>query len=294
MRLPFLRASKPAFEPTGPARGKAGSAAAGSVKDALGLPGDGPQQAARTGARKRLMGAAVLLAVGVIGFPMLFETQPRPLPVDLPFLLPEGSGRKLSPATSAATLPKPPPDAGVESGPVGPAAVAPAVAAVAAVSASASGASNRPVNSASAAGAASAAAAPTPAKPASTALAPARVAQAAVKASAPNPAVAEAASPVPAASRPAAALQSQPAAVEAAAGSGRFVVQVGAYNDAERLRAARQKLEKLGLKSYTQDVDTPSGKRTRVRVGPFPSRKEADAVAAKVKASGMQANILAL
>ncbi len=82
--------------------------------------------------------------------------------------------------------------------------------------------------------------------------------------------------------------------MEAAAGSGRFVVQVGAYNDAERLRAARQKLEKLGLKSYTQDVDTASGKRTRVRVGPFPTRKEADAVAAKVKASGMQADILAL
>ena len=72
------------------------------------------------------------------------------------------------------------------------------------------------------------------------------------------------------------------------------MVQVGAYNDPERLRAARQKLEKLGLKSYTQDVDTATGKRTRVRVGPFPTRKEADTVAAKVKASGMQANILAL
>lgn len=285
MRLPFFRASKPAIESTGSARSKAGSAAAGSVKDALGLHADGPQQAARTGARRRLMGAAVLLAVGVIGFPMLFETQPRPLPVDLPFLLPEGAGRKLSPATSAPALPKPPPDAGVESGPVGQAAVAPAVAAV---SASASGTSNRLPSPASAA------AAPTPAKPASAALAPARVAQAAVKASAANPGVAEAASPVPAASRPAAALKSQPAAVEAAAGSGRFVVQVGAYNDAERLRAARQKLEKLGLKSYTQDVDTASGKRTRVRVGPFPTRKEADAVAAKVKASGMQADILAL
>ena len=72
------------------------------------------------------------------------------------------------------------------------------------------------------------------------------------------------------------------------------MVQVGAYNDADRLRAARQKLEQLGLKSYTQDVETAGGKRTRVRVGPFPTRKEADAVAAKVKASGMQANILAL
>lgn len=72
------------------------------------------------------------------------------------------------------------------------------------------------------------------------------------------------------------------------------MVQVGAYNDAERLRAARQKVEKLGHKTYTQDVDSPTGKRTRVRVGPFASRQEADAVAAKVKASGLQANVLTL
>jgi len=72
------------------------------------------------------------------------------------------------------------------------------------------------------------------------------------------------------------------------------VVQVGAYNEPERLRAARQKVEKLGYKSYTQEIDSPTGKRTRVRVGPFASRQEAEAVAGKVKANGLQANILAL
>jgi len=78
------------------------------------------------------------------------------------------------------------------------------------------------------------------------------------------------------------------------AADGRFVVQVGAYNDVERMRAARQKLEKLGYKTYTQEVDTPSGKRTRVRVGPFSGRPEAEAVASRVKASGMQANVVTL
>jgi DedD protein len=288
MRLPFFRASKPAIESTGSVPGKAGSAASGSAKDALGLHADGPQQAARTGARRRLMGAAVLLAVGVIGFPILFETKPRPLPVDLPILLAEGVGRKSSPAASAQALPKPPPDAGVESGPVGQVAVVPLGGAVAASAAVTSG---RP---ASAPSPASLGAAPVPAKPASEALAPTRAAPPAVKASAAAPRVADAALPAAAASRPATAAKPQPPAVEAAAGNGRFVVQVGAYNDTDRLRAARQKLEQLGLKSYTQDVETASGKRTRVRVGPFPTRKEADAVAAKVKASGMQANILAL
>lgn len=94
--------------------------------------------------------------------------------------------------------------------------------------------------------------------------------------------------------RPASAAAPESAAVATAADTARFVVQVGAYNDVERMRAARQKLEKLGYKTYTQEIDTPTGKRTRVRVGPFAGRSEAEAVAAKVKASGMQANILAL
>jgi len=71
-------------------------------------------------------------------------------------------------------------------------------------------------------------------------------------------------------------------------------VQVGAYSDAATLREARQRVERLGLKTYTQVVDTAAGKRTRVRIGPYASRAEADAAAAKVKGAGMPANILAL
>ena len=48
----------------------------------------GPVQQARVRARRRLIGAVVLLAIGVVGFPMLFETQPRPLPGDIPIELP--------------------------------------------------------------------------------------------------------------------------------------------------------------------------------------------------------------
>ena len=39
-------------------------------------------------ARRRLIGAAVLLGLGVIGFPLLFETQPRPIAVDVPIEIP--------------------------------------------------------------------------------------------------------------------------------------------------------------------------------------------------------------
>ena len=50
-------------------------------------PADAVQQA-RTRARQRLIGAVVLLAIGIIGFPLVFETQPRPIPVDVPIEIP--------------------------------------------------------------------------------------------------------------------------------------------------------------------------------------------------------------
>ncbi len=45
-------------------------------------------QEARTKARQRLIGAVVLLLVGIIGFPLVFETQPRPIPVDVTIEIP--------------------------------------------------------------------------------------------------------------------------------------------------------------------------------------------------------------
>jgi DedD protein len=72
------------------------------------------------------------------------------------------------------------------------------------------------------------------------------------------------------------------------------VVQVGAYTDAATLRAARAKVEKLGLKTYTQVIEGDAGKRTRVRLGPYATRAEADAAAAKLKGAGLPANVLAL
>ena len=72
------------------------------------------------------------------------------------------------------------------------------------------------------------------------------------------------------------------------------MVQAGAYSEAAALREARQKVEKLGLKTYTQVIESDNGKRTRVRIGPFTTRQEAQAAADKVKAAGLQASILAL
>ena len=73
-----------------------------------------------------------------------------------------------------------------------------------------------------------------------------------------------------------------------------MVVQVGAYADATKLAEARHKLEALGLKTYTQVVEVDGAKRTRVRVGPFASRADADKAAARIKSAGLPVAILTL
>jgi DedD protein len=83
-------------------------------------------------------------------------------------------------------------------------------------------------------------------------------------------------------------------AASANAEDSRFIVQVGAFADAEKAREARTKVERAGLKTYTQVVDTKDGKRTRVRVGPFNNRAEADKAAARIKALELSASVLTL
>ncbi len=80
----------------------------------------------------------------------------------------------------------------------------------------------------------------------------------------------------------------------ATAADGRFIVQVGAYAEAAAAREARQKVEKLGLKTYTQVVETSSGKRIRVRVGPFASRGDADKAADRIKSTGLTSAVFTL
>ncbi len=66
----------------------------------------------RRRAKHRLIGAAILVLLGVIGFPLLFDTQPRPIAVDIPIEIPDKNKTKPlvipaapPPATKAATEP---------------------------------------------------------------------------------------------------------------------------------------------------------------------------------------------
>jgi DedD protein len=74
----------------------------------------------------------------------------------------------------------------------------------------------------------------------------------------------------------------------------RSVVQVGAYAEAAKAKEARNKLEQAGIKTYTQEVETKEGKRIRVRVGPFASKEEADKAAEKIRKLNLPTTVLKL
>lgn len=234
----------------------------------------------RKRAKHRLIGSAVLVLIGVVGFPLLFDTQPRPIPVDIPIEIPgKGTVKPLvAPAAPTATAPAPA------------ATATPAPAPADKVAAAASLAPKEEI---------------LPSKPAAAASAPAAVKPEAKPEAkpAPKPEPKPAAKPEPKpvanadAARASALLNGStpPAAKPAAAeAEGRLVVQVGAFADVAKAREARLKLEKAGLKTYTQVAETKDGKRIRVRVGPFATKAEAEKAAGKIKSLDLPAAILTL
>ncbi|MFN4118877.1 SPOR domain-containing protein [Acidovorax sp.] len=255
----------------------------------------------RRRARHRLIGAAVLVLVGVVGFPLLFDTQPRPVPVDIPIEIPDRNKvpALVVPTPAAAPEAQAPvaaPPASVALGEAAP-ATRPAVPARPGTQAAAGSGITDGEELVS--GARPAASRPAPAVAATPAV-PSAPARQETRAEA-KPAATPAPVPEPKPARPddaaraRALLEGRATEVSSpGAEESRFIVQVGAFADAEKAREARTKVERAGLKTYTQVVDTKEGKRTRVRVGPFTTRAEADKAAARIKALDLSASVLTL
>ena len=283
----------------------------------------------RRRARHRLLGAAVLVLLGVIGFPLFFDSQPRPVAVDIPIVIPDrdkakplaipDAGRKSSQSGQQ-------PDAGTRDA-AGLEKVAPAAGAV--ITESADGtdisaktasppetkippsaeAKARPQPEPRAETIAKAERKSEPKPEAKPDLKPEPKPKAEAKAEAkvdPTPARrddgARARALLEGRKAPSAvvtsstsdATQSPPTSAAVDDDKGRFVVQVGAFSDASAARETRRKLQQAGLKSFTQVAKTSEGERTRVRVGPFGSRAEADRAAGKVKGLSLPAVVLTL
>jgi DedD protein len=214
--------------------------------------------AMRRRARHRLIGASVLVVLGVIGFPLLFDTQPRPVSVDIAVDIPDRATAKplvdtskQKPLSASAGL-----DAKEEVVPETKAEVK---------------AESKPEPKAEV-------------KPEVVVAAAAAVAAVVPKAETkPEPAKAETKVDAKPASKPSDSKD-----------TGRFVVQAGTFSDEAKLRETRSKLEKAGITTYTQVIEGKDGRRVRVRVGPFTSRDEADKVARKIKQLSLQPQVLTL
>lgn len=75
----------------------------------------------------------------------------------------------------------------------------------------------------------------------------------------------------------------------------RYVIQAGSFAEAAAARDLGRRIDKLGLDSHEQRVETAAGSaRTRVRLGPFNTKEEALRAAARLKAAGLNAAVLPL
>ncbi len=249
----------------------------------------------RKRARHRLMGSVVLVLGAVVGLPLLFDSQPRPVAIDTPIVIPDRN--QTSPLSATVASAK--------------------------TGASTESSAQDPVGTAGQAGAAKSAltnsAGLDPHEEVVT-----KDSKAEVKPDArlePKPELKAEAKPEPkseskaepkaepkAESKNDSKLEANPDAKEAAKAKAlldgkeapkagddvRSVVQVGAYADLAKAKEARAKLESAGFKTYTQEIDTKDGKRIRVRVGPFATKEEADKTAEKIRKLNLQASVLKL
>ena len=223
--------------------------------------------AMRRRARHRLIGASVLVVLGVVGFPLLFDTQPRPVSVDIAVDIPDRATAKPlvdtstpKPLSASAGL-----DAKEEVVPDAKAEAKPDV---------------KPETAMAAAAGAAAVAAVVPKAETKSELAKADN----------KPAVKSEvkAAEVKADAKPA----TKPS--DSKDTGARFVVQAGTFSDEAKLRETRSKLEKAGITTYTQVIESKEGRRVRVRVGPFTKRDDADKMANKIKQLQLQPQVLTL
>lgn len=272
---------------------------------------------ARVRARRRMIGMAVLVGAGVIGFPWIFETQPRPLSQDVQVVSAVPAAKPVAPPVRVASgkvavseAPPPVPD----STPAVPPTVSRALDAERSASVNGAGQHAEPAGRATrvddedvideAPPRAVPLPRPVPPKPVETKPAPAAKPSVAKPVAQPATAarVADARKP-PVPAKPAAtkpdpkADKSDKAEAKPAAkpdDNTRYIVQVGAFGDTTSAHTARMKVERLGIKTYTQAVDTPGGKKIRVRVGPYASKADADKAMATLRKAGLNGALLTL
>ena len=241
-------------------------------------------------ARRRLIGAVALVLAAVIGLPMVLDSEPKPLADDIAIQIPS----KDKPVGGVIARPGTPAGAKVAASAsldakeemVDPATVQSeqkpmtAEAVVAGPTAAKAKEDAKPTND--------------PAKSAPEKSAPAQVAKAE-----PKPAEiheksdkVDRADKSDDAARAKALLEGKPDPKAAEKKNQKFVIQVAALATKEKVDELQGKLKGAGVRSYTEKIATASGDRTRIRVGPFTSKEEAEKARAKIVKLGLNGTLV--
>ena len=80
-----------------------------------------------------------------------------------------------------------------------------------------------------------------------------------------------------------AATPAKPLARQLPKNSGGFIVQVGAFTNADSANDLKIQLSKMNIKAYTEKIDN----KTRVRAGPYATKAAVDKVLKKLEAQGL-------
>ncbi|MBP5986584.1 MAG: SPOR domain-containing protein [Azonexus sp.] len=95
------------------------------------------------------------------------------------------------------------------------------------------------------------------------------------------------------AKRAAALLAGQSAEPKPAEKSGEYLVLIGAFSNEANVKTLKAKLSEQGIKTFSEPLDTPQGKKTRVRAGPFASRDAAEKALEKMQRIGVSGVVAA-
>lgn len=209
----------------------------------------------RRKARRRLIGAVALTTTVVVLLPMLLDSEPKPVGQDIELRIPDKDKvGEFAPkiglppeGAPAAELPAAAPAPAVPVAPAAPAVAAPPVAAPQEVAA-----------------------------PKAPEIKPA-----------PAPKPANETAKVKAPEKPAPKPETKQAEKGQTTFQQGFVVQVGAFSNAETAHRWKENLVKQGIKAYTEKA----GDKTRVRAGPYATREAADKVRHRLEAQGMHPDI---
>ena len=214
-------------------------------------------------ARRRLIGAVVLVTAIIVGLPMVLDSEPKAPGQEVSVKIPSPDSAAFT--SKVAPTPAPPDSKAAPKAPEPkPAAKAPV---------------EEPKKIA--------AAPPVVETPPAVKEAPKEVPKEGPKPALKTETELSKAPPAKAPAKPA-AKKPKPAAKPA---TGKFVVQVIALADAERAKQMQGQIAAAGIKSYTEVVKTAKGDVTRVRAGPFATRQAAEKARDQLKAMGMSGNI---